>query len=49
MGEQFSKDLRIKDAALSINNRAVMARFKVLSHKLGRRVSEKENQQFLDF
>ena len=43
MGDQFSKEFKIKDAALSLNNRAVMARFKVLSHKLGRRISEKEN------
>ena len=49
MGDQFSKEFKIKDAALSLNNRAVMARFKVLSHKLGRRISEKDNQQFLDF
>ena len=45
---QISEEIMKRDAALGLNNRAVMARFKVLTHKLGVRISEHENQMFLD-
>ena len=40
---QISDEMKIYDAAVGLNNRAVMTRFKVLSHKLGKRISEYEN------
>ena len=45
---QITHELKVRDAAVALNNRAVMARIKVMTHKLGLRVSEHENQEVLN-
>ena len=47
--KSLDDEMKARDIVVALNNRAVMSQFKIQSHHLGKRVSENDNQAYLDF
>jgi hypothetical protein len=45
----LSDEITARDIVVALNNRAAISQFKHQTHHLGKRISERFNQQLLDF